>query len=162
MMNADGGDGNTAVGRDSLRFNTGDHNTVVGYKALEANESGSLNVTVGHQALSRNTTGSSNVALGNFAGRNRSAGNNYFLTSAERSIYIGANSKGKDNNDDNSIVIGYNAVGEGANTTVIGNENTTSTHLYGSTQVSGDLEVEGNITLSEPQGDISMGIFGNN
>jgi hypothetical protein len=97
---------------------------------LYANTTGTCNTSLGFQASSPNTTGSYNVALGSYAACYQANGTTP-LTDPENSIYIGANVKGKDNSDSNSIVIGSSAIGEGANTTVIGNSNTTKTHLYG-------------------------------
>ncbi len=76
------------------------------------------------------------------------------------------------NNDDNSIVIGADATGQGANTTVIGNIATAKTVLYGATTltpttnssgdalvVNGDTVLNGKVTVATPQGDISMGNY---
>ena len=139
---------NTASGTYALRYNTfGYSNTASGTYALYANTTGGSNTASGSYALYTNTTGYSNTALGNYAlcsnilgSNNVAVGTNAAfyqangstaLTNSQSSIYIGAYVKGKDNNDSNSIVIGSKAVGEGANTTVIGNSATTKTHLYG-------------------------------
>jgi len=68
--------------------------------------------------------------MGRDAGRYHADGSTA-LTDPENSVYIGYNSKGKDNNDNNSIVIGYNAVGIGANTIVLGNDSIVTTALKG-------------------------------
>jgi hypothetical protein len=77
-----------------------------------------------------NTTGSLNIAIGFQAGRVHANGSTG-LTDPENSIYIGSSCRGFDNSDNNSIVIGYSAIGLGANTTVIGNTSTTLTALPG-------------------------------
>lgn len=149
---------NTGMGTSTLRDNTtGSESSAVGCAALIFNTTGAKNTATGAWALAYNNVGQSNVGLGWSAGRYQADGTTE-LTDAEHSIYIGAGSKGLSNADDNSIVIGDSAVGEGANTTVIGNENTTSTRLFGETKVEA-LRVSGKVILEEPQGDISMGIY---
>ncbi len=138
---------NIAVGSLALKaVTTGDGNCALGYYALLSVTTGSYNMAVGPWSL-QNTTGSSNVAVGVEAGnRNTTGANNIFigtsaaqfhangstaLTDPENSIYLGFQTRGKDNSDSNSIVIGYAAIGLGANTTVIGNTSTTLTALPG-------------------------------
>jgi hypothetical protein len=136
------GSGNTSVGNATLYNNTsGSNNSVVGNGSLNKNIIGNDNVSFGKAALFYNTTGSNNIALGTNGARFHADGTTT-LTDSENSIYIGANSQGFNNDDNNSIVIGTNAIGEGANTTVIGNSATTKTRLFGKTITSG-LEVAG-------------------
>ena len=73
-----------------------------------------------------------NVFLGASAGKFQANGTTS-LSTTNRSIYIGANSRGSSNLDDNSIVIGANAIGQGANTTVLGNSLTEKTSVFGQT-----------------------------
>ncbi|MEP4076452.1 MAG: hypothetical protein ABJO14_01450 [Haloferula sp.] len=179
--NTEGSD-NVGLGWASLHFNTiGNNNCASGSYSLYYNTTGSANTAYGYGALVFNDSGSNNVAIGDQAGAYSTT---YEYFSPENSIYIGARSKGLDDNDDNSIVIGANAVGEGANTTVIGNSFTTNTHLYGATEVGNNaapsptavltvgngpdssdpqnaLEVHqnGDVIITKAQGDISMGIF---
>ena len=132
---------NSAIGHATFRSNTiGTHNSAVGYVALYSNTTGIHNSAVGHAALYSNTIGNNNVALGGSAGRYHANGTT-LLTDPENSVYIGNNAKGKDNADNNSIVIGYTAVGLGANTVVLGNDNITTTALKGNVQLSGELNV---------------------
>ena len=122
---------NSSFGMYSLCANTtGSNNVAVGAIALYANSLGTGNTALGYQALSTNTFGTNNVAVGTSAGTYQ-ANATTPLTDPDNSVYIGANSKGKDNNDSNSIVIGATAIGEGANTSVIGNAATTKTHIFG-------------------------------
>jgi len=51
------------------------------------------------------------------------------LADPENSVYIGASSRGFDNSDNNTIVIGYSAIGAGANKAVIGNASVTDVYL---------------------------------
>ncbi len=87
-------DGNvTAVGQETLKDNTGIHNTGVGYRAmfnpsmsgssnvafgnynLYANTSGASNTALGYQSLFSNTTASNNTAVGYQAGYSNTTGN---------------------------------------------------------------------------------------
>ncbi|MEI7911085.1 MAG: hypothetical protein WCK77_15725 [Verrucomicrobiota bacterium] len=125
------GKSNSAFGTNSLILNsTGSSNTASGAFALSANTTGTGNTALGYQAANGNTFGANNVAVGSNAGIFQANGSTP-LTDPDGSIYIGANVRGKDNNDSNSIVLGANAIGEGANTTVIGNSSTAKTHIYG-------------------------------
>jgi len=100
--------------------------------ALVNNTTGSNNSAVGYQALFSNETGGSNVAVGYEAGLYHANGTTE-LKNPESSIYIGANARGCNNDDDNTIVIGAGAVGTGANQTVINNTSTTQTKIDGTT-----------------------------
>jgi hypothetical protein len=141
------GTSNTAIGQGSLLANTASNNTAVGSASLATNFDGSNNTAVGQSAAAStfsginnscvgvdslywNSGGGSNVAFGYRAARFHADGATS-LTSPDNSVYIGANCRGYDNSDDNSIVIGADAIGEGANTTVIGNSSTTTVHIYG-------------------------------
>jgi hypothetical protein len=121
---------NVALGAQAMLTNTtGYYNTAVGCYALYMNSTSTGNAVLGYQAALNNTTGSNNVTLGIYAAILQANGTP--LSHPESSIYIGAYVRGKDDNDSNSIVIGAKAIGEGVNTTVIGNSMTTRTHLYG-------------------------------
>jgi hypothetical protein len=125
---------NSAIGGSSLRNNTGGwSNSSIGVDSLYSNVTGSNNTGVGYRTGKGNTTGSNNVFLGVEAGSAQANGTTPLITNG--SVYIGANSRGYDNNDSNSIVIGANAVGAGANTTVIGSSSTIKTRLYGNIEV---------------------------
>jgi hypothetical protein len=131
-----------AVGDSALSQTTaGGYNTALGYSTLAYNTGGSENTAVGMKALLNNVNGNRNTALGSNAGSLRGTA---LLTDANSSIFIGHSSSGSNlaNNNTNSIVIGANAIGEGSNTTVIGNTTTTKTHLFGET-VSDRLKVSG-------------------
>ena len=157
------GTGNTATGAYSLVRNTsgsnnssfgayaqqfctsGASNAAFGSLALNLNN-GSYNTAVGSRALLRNSSGANNVGVGYAAGELQANGT--ALSTTNNSIYLGANTKGKDNSDSNSIVIGYGAVSEGANTTVIGNASTTNTHLFGTVRAS-SFSVAGSPVLTQ-------------
>ena len=110
---------------------TGTNNAGMGYQAQRGLTTGTYNVGMGYQAQYSLTTGSNNVGMGYQAGRYHADGATA-LTDPEFSVYIGTNARGKDNSDENSVVIGGNTpIGLGANTTVIGTSATTLTRLFG-------------------------------
>ena len=157
--------GNSGIGFASLSSNkTGTGNTAVGFVSMPTSEFGSNNTAVGNHSAYYLDGGSDNVMIGAGAGMRQEDGI-AGLVSPENSIYIGANSRGKDDQDSNSIVIGGYAIGEGSNTTVIGNSSTSRARIFGvidapgGLKVGGDTVLEGNVTLVAPQGDISMGIY---
>jgi hypothetical protein len=120
---------NSAVGTNSLYANqTGSSNSAVGAYSLNANTTGYSNTAVGVSSLQSNTTGFYNAAFGVDAGRFQADGATA-LIDPENSVYIGAWSRGFNNSDSNSIVIGYLAIGAGANKAVIGNASVTDVYL---------------------------------
>ena len=52
-------------------------------------------------------------------------------TSASESIFIGRNSRANADGESNQIVIGDSSIGKGANTAMIGNDDTTDVYLEG-------------------------------
>jgi hypothetical protein len=126
------GSSNIAIGAGALSSNTTSiDNIAIGGNALGANTTGNANTSVGRNALQFITLGSNNVALGFQVGRyfGGSTANN--LTSADNSIFIGNQVYALANSQTNQIVIGYQTIGLGSNTTVLGNSSTTLTALYG-------------------------------
>ena len=122
------GANNTAIGRASMSTNTtGSQNTALGTSSLGSNTTGNGNVVLGETAFLNNLTGGLNVVIGHEAARYQAEGSN--LTTASNSIYIGSLTRGYDNNDTNSIVIGTNAIGAGANKTIIGNSSMTDVYF---------------------------------
>ena len=123
------GAGNCSIGYVSLNQNTvGNYNTAMGYGALE-NTTASNNTAVGLAALGNITTGALNTAVGREAGRFQADGTTA-LTTANNSVYLGRDTRGTQT-DSNSVVIGYQAIGLGANTTVIGTSSTTAATIRG-------------------------------
>jgi len=142
------GNYNSFIGYFSGYANTtGSYNSFIGYISGGSNTTGSLNSFIGVNSGRYNTTGNYNSFIGMNSGYANTTGNyNSFigvssgryqadgttaLTDPENSVYIGANTRGYSNADDNTIVIGANAIGIGANQTVIGNSSTTKTKLFG-------------------------------
>jgi hypothetical protein len=127
---------NTAVGVSALQNNTGQENTGVGVSSLREN-TGLANTAVGLFALVNKTTGNNNSALGLSAGRYRGSGTDT-LTDATSSVFIGYQSRAAANSETNQVVIaGTDGLGNGSNTTTIGNSSTTGTFIPA-----------GNLTLS--------------
>ena len=142
------GDGNSGFGANALlNTRTGSWNSGLGINALYTNQTGSHNVACGLEALYSavadsntgigsnsgfNLAGAStnNICIGYIAGKFQADGTTA-LTTSSNSCYIGTGSRGLNNSDSNSIVIGSSAIGLGANTTVIGTSSTTQTKLFG-------------------------------
>lgn len=122
---------NIGVGLSTLlSLTTGYSNFAMGSEALEFTTTGAENVALGTNGLIFNTTGSNNISIGTNAGLYHANGSTQ-LTDPEKSIYIGGYCRGYNNSDDNTIVIGYGAIGTGANQTVLGSTSTTKTTVRG-------------------------------
>ncbi|KKQ21087.1 MAG: hypothetical protein US34_C0001G0004 [Candidatus Nomurabacteria bacterium GW2011_GWC2_36_9] len=125
------GNNNTADGLYSLQANTtGVNNTASGYSSLFANTTASQNTAFGNISLYSNTTGSYNTGLGYASGRFIADGTTANTTS-DQGVYIGANTRAGADNNQNEIVIGYNAIGAGSNTIRLGNTSVLRTYAAG-------------------------------
>jgi hypothetical protein len=128
--NTTGGD-NTAVGVNALLSNTiGGSNVAVGSEALFTNTVGVFNVAMGHYALRNNFIGGSNTAIGAAAGA-LIADDATWNQASSTSVYLGGSTKALADGDTNEIVIGYNAIGLGSNTAILGNSSIATTGLRG-------------------------------
>ena len=122
------GSNNVILGRRSAnnatRTNaTGDmgvYNFIQGYFSGQDLDGGSYNVLLGYQAGADITTGGLVVAIGSSAARNQTTGGS--------GVYIGNQTWGTAGAD-NETVIGTSAVGKGANTVTIGDDNVTDIYL---------------------------------
>lgn len=123
---------NSAFGTAALSFiTTGLRSSAFGNLALTNVTTGSDNTAVGYGALLNIGTTSQNVGIGYLAGRYQADGSTA-LAAATASVYIGSASRGLSDADYFSVVIGANAVGLGAYTTVLGTINqTTAATIYG-------------------------------
>ena len=125
------GANNTAFGNQSLQnLTTGNFNTAFGGAALQQTTTVSSNTAVGYQALTSNTTGTINTALGREAGR-YIADKTTSATASANSLFLGYRTSPLADSQTNQIVIGYDAIGLGSNSTVLGNSSTLTTVIYG-------------------------------
>ena len=157
------GGANSAFGFSTLFANTtGSNNVALGAGSLQNNTTGSYSVAVGTGALSSSVAYGFNVALGYGTGSHVNGG--YFntllgttaggqtLTSGNQNTLVGGYADVVAGTDNNSIVIGYNAVGQGSNTAVIGNSSVTTVGGYGSWTNFSDRREKENIQ------DLSLGL----
>ena len=130
LQNNTTGNYNTANGASALQNNTtGNYNIANGASALQNNTTGNYNIANGVSALLNNTTGNYNIANGVSAGR--LIANGTPLTVANRSTFLGVDTKALSDNSTNETVVGYNAIGDGNNTVSIGNTSVVSSRLRG-------------------------------
>ena len=124
-------DGNVAVGSSAMQsITTGNRNIAIGKQSLLNCTVGDLNIAIGLLALGNVVSTNSNIGIGTIAGQTHADGSTALQTPVD-SIYIGNFVRGKDESDDNTIVIGANTIGLGANTIVLGDSNITLTSLQG-------------------------------
>ena len=126
------GQSNMCIGNGAHYKNeTGSYNVAIGGGAgHEQNNNSVYNVFLGSNAGYWMTSGNNTVAIGGLAGVYHANGSTK-LTASSDSVYIGYNTRGFNDSDSNSVVIGANAIGIGANKSVIGNSSTTETQLFG-------------------------------
>jgi hypothetical protein len=122
------GQSNVAVGFQALYFNTGFNNVGIGQSALFNLAGGTNNIGIGFNAgVSVSGSANNNICIGTNAGSNIGTGSN--------NVHIGNIVGSGFSSPSNEIAIGYNAVGLGSNTTVIGNGSTLKTILKGTVGV---------------------------
>ncbi|MBL7732097.1 MAG: tail fiber domain-containing protein [Chitinophagaceae bacterium] len=132
---------NTAVGFEAYMggavnplFNTGNHNTAVGYQTLRSNLSGNYNVAMGSYALQFINTGSFNTGIGMYTLFDSGADNltaiGYSAGSAFSNFsgctFVGYNSETNAGTYDNAMALGNNAVVTGSDRVRVGNASVTS------------------------------------
>jgi hypothetical protein len=146
---------NTGVGTYALaQVSSGRSNVAIGAGAFNASTTGTANTVIGGWALSFSISGTSNVALGYGAGRYL-ADNVTPTTAPNQCVFVGASSKSAGVGSLNQIVIGFNAVGLGDNTAVLGNTSVVKTRLQGNIETNGDYESVGTnkgLILKSPNG----------
>jgi hypothetical protein len=121
---------NSSFGVSALTSNTtANDNTAHGYFSL-VSATGGGNTSIGSSSLAGLTTGTNNIAVGADAGRYLADGVTANQTSAQ-GVYLGQGSKTNAAGQTNEIVIGRNAIGNGSNTTTIGNTSITKTYVRG-------------------------------
>jgi hypothetical protein len=126
------GGNNSFMGASAGAANTtGAVNTFIGSSSGNANTIGSSNTFIGSASAFSVSLGDNNVTLGRNAGRYAGSGTTA-MTSVSNSIYLGYQTRGLNaTGSTNEIVIGYDVVGLGSNTTVLGNSSTVTTAIYG-------------------------------
>ena len=120
---------NVALGPNSLNNNVGSGNTGIGKGSLATNRDGSNNTGNGRHSLAGITRGNENVGVGFNSGKVTSKGQNN--NESNRSTFLGSNTKPLNDKSENEIVIGADSVGNGSNTTTIGNNKTKDTYIHG-------------------------------
>lgn len=140
--------GNVGIGSSALRNSLiTNNNTGVGYASLYTNLNGNYNTGVGSETLKYiQNNNNNNTAIGYGAGTYRGTGTN-FLAAATGGIYIGNQARASADNQTNEIVIGYDAVGLGSNTAVLGATLQQSATIYGQLLLPSGLSAAG-ITLT--------------
>jgi hypothetical protein len=152
LQNLTTGIRNTAVGSDAgASVSTSSTNTFVGFQSGNQTTTGGANISIGSEAMFSNVTGinntvigtaamyglktSNNIALGINAGRFVAPGTTTAADSVTNGIYIGFQSRAGSKTATNEISIGNDVLGNGSNTTTIGNSSTTMTYLLGKLDV---------------------------
>ena len=151
---------NTAIGMESMRYNTGSNNTALGSSSLYSNSSlmgtGGDNTAIGKDVMKNVTSAAKNVGLGSGSLLNLSTGNENTvlgynagtlygsgagtnLTTINNGILIGSGTRTAANNTSNEIVIGYNAIGNGTNTVTVGNSSVTDNYFKGNINLTGNM-----------------------
>jgi hypothetical protein len=138
------GQSNMCIGEGAHYSNqTGSYNVAIGGGAGHEQNNGSVyNVFLGSNAGYFIASGSQTTCVGGDAGRRQADGSTN-MTASSDSVYIGYNAKGFNNSDSNTIVIGSNAIGLGANKTAIGTTFTTETKLFGVLNLPSGLSAAG-------------------
>mgnify|MGYP003137127374 CR=1 FL=1 len=110
-----------AIGHEAGSYGiSSDGGVYIGFRNRGA--SGGKTVAVGRDAGSE-SGGQLSVCVGFRAGRVSAAGHSAYF--GQYSTMLGANTRPASNNDENSIAVGYDVTGHGANTAVIGNSSVT-------------------------------------
>ena len=143
---------------------TGSSNSFFGFNSGASNLTGASNSIIGANASLNQTSGSQNVVAGNDAGRRISGGG--ALTVANNSVFLGFDTRANADSETNQIVIGYQAIGLGSNTTVIGNSSTTFGRWWGnlllgtSTNSGFTLDVAGSTRIVPPANTTGLTLSG--
>jgi hypothetical protein len=122
-----------AIGRNAASSATTQNQiTCIGFLAGTAITADGC-VLIGANCATSVTNASETVIVGR-AVQNIASGAN--LTNIQQSVVIGTLARPNANSQTNQILIGYDSRGDGTNTSVVGNTNTTQSRLYGATFLS--------------------------
>ena len=156
VMGADrnGNNTNTVVGYNALNYNnslnTGSENTALGFNSLGNNTSGTLNTASGLNALANNTTGNFNTANGSGTLQANSTGN--------LNIAMGLYALGNNTTGSNNVAIGYAAMDNhysGDRNTAIGNNTKISNTVENSIAIGNDASVSSSNIIQLGNGNIT-------
>ena len=132
---------NMAIGRGSLwqALSTSHQNVAIGVNALYASGVKADNTAIGHKAGTLVSTGTGNVCIGHQAADAMSTNTN--------GVYVGKDCAASATTGvDNEIVIGSNAVGQGADTVMLGDSQIGGLHCYTTTVTSpSDSRIKTNV-----------------
>jgi len=124
LGNNDSGTANTLFG-----FDAGDalasgsyYNAFIGTLAGYSVSTGDRNTALGYHAIRLATSSSDNTAVGCQAGDT--------ITTGAENTYIGAGADASSNSVNNEMALGNDAVGQGANTIMLGDSNITGLYCY--------------------------------
>jgi hypothetical protein len=109
---------------------TGGYNCAYGSNSLIGATIGSYTTAMGYASLTGLTSGNNVTALGAHSGRFIADGATANATCND-SVFVGYMSKALASGQTNQVVVGYNAVGLGSNTSVIGNSSTLTFKAFG-------------------------------
>ena len=153
----------TAIGTDALANNVTSNNTAVGVSASQYLNAGIFNTSVGVNSLRLSTGGGFVTALGmSSCGNNTNPTNSTCVgygagatlpdlstavTSGSNQTFLGFQASPQGQGDVNEIVIGYDAAGNGSNSTVIGNNTTQDTILWGNVGI-GTIKFPNQLTVN--------------
>jgi len=128
--NSASANGTRSVAIGAETFADGTRNIAIGAGASGGGSSSSDNTSVGAGAGASLGNFSGNTMIGKDAGRFY-GGSSLPLGQAQNSVFVGASTKALTNTDDNTIVIGHQATGNGSNTVTIGNSSVTNNYFSG-------------------------------
>lgn len=133
----------TVIGYAALsNITAGDQITAIGSRSLDSLDSGYLLASIGSNAFRSLVGGSGSVAIGPDAGW-KYGGDTGILENASNSTFVGYKAQPSADGEDNQIVIGANAVGQGSNSTTIGTSATTLNRLFGTVWSNGGISAAG-------------------
>lgn len=136
---------NVAIGSyTGNSITTGIRNIFIGAQGAGQDiTTGSYNVMLGYQAAYWQTTSNYNVIIGNQAGSTTSGGSN--VTNLTDCVFIGNETHPSATSVTNEIAIGNDAIGQGANTIMLGDSLITNLYCYGTLSSPSDIKLKENV-----------------
>lgn len=137
---------NVAVGFNALNQNVSSGNVAVGKGSLATSREGANNTAVGRHSMAGLGRGTDNIGVGSNAGKVTKKGQNN--NQSIGSVFIGSNTRPLEDKGENEIVIGVDSIGNGSNTTTIGNDKTEKTIIHGVLKSDGYLSSDGSVGIT--------------